>query len=171
MATIGGAVMSKGALLHDVGMSSVPDHVLLKPGPLDAQDLVVLKKHVGAGLAAIEGIEMRLGRPHAALRLVKEMALSHHERWDGAGYPQGLAGEAIPPSARVIALVDAYLAMTSRRVFRAPMSHAHAVAQLRAGRCRDFDPGVLDAFLGIEAEFEAITRPFSDTEMVASQRP
>lgn len=96
--------------------------------------------------------------------MAKEIALSHQEKWDGSGYPQGLAGEAIPISARLMALADVYDAVISRRVYKDAMPHERAVEIIAAGRGCHFDPDVADAFLAIEDEFRAIARRFSDAD-------
>ena len=98
------------------------------------------------------------------LRLAKEIAYSHQEKWDGSGYPEGLKGEAIPLSARLMALADVYDALISRRVYKEGMPHEQALAIISAGRGQHFDPDVVDAFLQLDTEFRAIAAQYADTD-------
>lgn len=152
----------KSAPLHDIGKVGIPDHILLKPGPLTAQEFELMKTHTTIGCAAIERAERALGMELDFLRLAKEIALSHQEKWDGSGYPQGLAGDAIPVSARLMAVADVYDALISRRVYKPAFSHERALEVLREGRGRHFDPDVLDAFLAVHEDFHAIALSHAD---------
>lgn len=127
-----------GALLHDVGKIAVPDAILLKPGALTDEEQLVMRKHPGTGYAIVNRIEF--------LHEAAEIVHSHHERFDGSGYPQGLKGEAIPLGARLFAVVDVYDAITSIRPYRTPMSHAAALDLIKQGSGRDFDPQVVEVF-------------------------
>ena len=134
----------QAASLHDVGKAAVPDAILNKPGPLDDEEWVFMRRHPIIGervLAAAPPLS------HAS-RLVR----SSHERMDGQGYPDGLAGEQIPLGARIIAVCDAYDAMTSNRPYRAPMSPEGAVSELRRCAATQFDPVVVDAFVAVLEE-------------------
>ncbi len=153
--------------LYDVGEHAVPDRVLLKPGALSADELALMKAHTIKGHEAIALVEQALAaaEPSAALpAFVKGMALSHHERWDGTGYPQGLFGDQIPVCARVVALVDTYDALTSDRVYKSGVPHADAVAIIAKGREKQFDPDMVDAFVDLEAGFGAIAQLHADTD-------
>lgn len=108
--------------------------------------------------------ERALGTQVEFLTLAKEIAYSHQEKWDGSGYPQGLAGDAIPLSARLMALADVYDALIARRVYKEPMTHEQAVEIIRAGRGSHFDPDITDAFLVIRETFRAIAQRFADTD-------
>ena len=152
----------KSAPLHDIGKVGIPDHILLKPGRLTPEEFAVMKTHTILGREAIEHAEKQLNHTLPFLALAKEIALSHHERWDGSGYPAGLAGTSIPIPARLMAVADVYDALISRRVYKPPMSHAEAVAIISAGRGTHFDPDVLDAFLDLNGEFAEIARRFGD---------
>lgn len=157
-------LMAKSAILHDIGKVGIPDHILHKPGKLDAAEWEIMKTHAKLGSDAIELAEKDAERPVAFLALAKEIAHWHHEKWDGKGYPDGLAGEAIPLSARLMALADVFDALTTRRVYKPPMSFAAARDLIVAGRGGHFDPDVVDAFLTIHEEFRAIAERYADTE-------
>ena len=157
-------MLFKSAPLHDIGKVGIPDRILLKPGRLTPEEFEIMKTHTTLGRDAIEHAERALGTNVDFLRLAKEIAYSHQEKWDGSGYPQGLVGEAIPLSARLMAVADVYDALISRRIYKTPMSHAQAVEVMRAGRGSHFDPDVVDAFLAIEDEFKATAERFSDSD-------
>ena len=157
-------LLYKSAPLHDIGKVGVPDRILLKPGKLTAEEFEVMKQHTTMGRDAIAQAEARLGRSVPFLALAKEIAYAHQEKWDGSGYPLGLRGDAIPVSARLMALADVYDALISKRVYKAAMPHEQAVALIAEGRERHFDPDVCDAFLAIQAQFQAIAAQFSDGE-------
>lgn len=155
-------LLFKSAPLHDIGKVGIPDHILLKPGRLDADEWAIMKTHAVIGRDAIEPAEQALGIRVDFLRYAKEIAYGHHEKWDGSGYPQGLAGDAIPVSARLMALADVYDALISKRVYKAPMPHAVAAGLIVEGRGSHFDPDVVDAFLLRQAEFERIAVRYAD---------
>jgi putative two-component system response regulator len=152
----------KSAPLHDIGKVGIPDHILLKPGKLTAEEFEVMKTHTTLGREAIERAERDLGVEVAFLRFAKEIAQSHQEKWDGSGYPEGLAGEAIPLSARLMALADVYDALISRRVYKPPFTHEDALAVIAKGRGTHFDPDVYDAFLDVADEFLRIAQQYAD---------
>ncbi len=155
-------LLTRSAPLHDVGKVGIPDAVLLKPGKLTPQEWEIMKTHARMGALAIEQAEKDLEQPVAFLALAKEIANWHHERWDGDGYPDGLAGDAIPISARLMALADVFDAVISRRVYKPAMSFAEARRIISAGRGKHFDPDVTDAFLAGFEDFVAIARRYSD---------
>ena len=157
-------LLFKSAPLHDIGKVGIPDRILLKPGRLDAAEFEIMKTHTTLGRESIEMAEMRLGRTVPFLSLAKEIAYSHQEKWDGSGYPEGLAGDAIPISGRLMAVADVYDALISRRAYKEPMTHEQAVAIIRDGRAKHFDPDIVDAFLAIEDQFRAIAQRFADNE-------
>ena len=154
----------KSAPLHDIGKVGIPDRILLKPGRLTTEEFEVMKTHPALGRDAIEHAEKQLGMTVDFLACAKEIAYSHQEKWDGSGYPEGLAGTDIPLSARLMALADVYDALISRRVYKAPMSHAAATEIILAGLGSHFDPDVVDAFLAIQDEFLSIAQRFADSE-------
>ena len=125
--------------MHDIGKVGVPDAVLLKPGPLDPEQTAVMRRHVMVGVE----IARQLRSAASVIPIIRH----HHERYDGAGYPDGLVGVAIPPIAMIISICDAYDAMTSDRPYRAAMSPAAAIAELRRGAETQWDPELVDRFL------------------------
>jgi putative two-component system response regulator len=157
-------LLFKSAPLHDIGKVGIPDHILLKPGPLTAAEFEIMKTHTTIGYNSIARAEQTLGVQVDFLVLAKEIALSHQEKWDGSGYPEALAGDAIPVSARLMAVADVYDALISKRVYKAAMSHEQALAIMAKGRGAHFDPDILDAFLQCHEDFRAIARQYSDEE-------
>ena len=154
----------KSAPLHDIGKVGIPDSILLKPGKLTPEEWDIMKTHAAIGRDAIERAENTLGGEWPFLRFAKEITHSHHEKWDGSGYPQGLRGEAIPISARLMALADVYDALISKRVYKPPMSHQEARAIIIEGKGTHFDPDVVDAFLDAEPEFCRIAEQYADRD-------
>lgn len=157
-------LLYKSAPLHDIGKVGIPDAILLKPGKLTAEEFEVMKTHTTLGRDAIVAAEKLIDAPSTFLRLAREIATYHQEKWDGTGYPEGLAGEAIPLSARLMAVADVYDALISRRVYKPPFPHEKAVAIILEGRGKHFDPAMVDAFMEVEPEFHAIAERFSDSE-------
>jgi putative two-component system response regulator len=129
------------APLHDVGKVAVPDAVLLKPGRLTPQERVVIETHAEQGYRLLRGSSSKV------LEMAASIAWTHHERWDGTGYPRRLAGEDIPVEGRIVAIADVYDALTADRVYRRAMPIERALAVMREGRGSQFDPGLLDLFL------------------------
>ena len=150
--------------LHDLGTVGVPDRILLKPSSLTPDEFEIIKTHTTLALDALVSAEQTLGIPLGQLEIAKELAYSHHEKWDGSGYPQGLVGEKIPLSARLMAIADVYDALISDRVYRAGMPHDQAVGIIFQGRDSHFDPDMVDAFIEIQDDFHAVAQRFSDTE-------
>lgn len=134
----------RGALLHDIGKMGVPDSVLSKPGPLTDDEWVLMRRHPELAVEFLSGIDY--------LRDSLDIPASHHERWDGTGYPAGLAGTRIPRAARMFAVVDVYDAVTSDRPYRRPLALDDAVALLRQGSGSHFDPEVVQAFVSLLEE-------------------
>jgi len=160
--TIG--LLFRAAPLHDVGNSGVPDRILLKPGPLSQEELDIIKTHPVLGRNAIDQIRTTAGVSTEFLEIAREIVYSHQERWDGQGYPQALAGERIPLSARVMAIADAYDGLTSDRVYRAGVAHDKAVQQIFQERAAQFDPDMVDAFIEVQHEFAAIAERYADSD-------
>ncbi|MDD0810107.1 two-component system response regulator [Curvibacter sp. RS43] len=157
-------LLYKSAPLHDIGKVGIPDHILLKPGKLTPDEFEIMKTHTTLGYLAIDRAEKSLGMNLPFLAPAKEIALYHQEKWDGSGYPEGLVGEAIPLSARLMAVADVYDALISRRVYKGAMTHDEAMAILRQGRGQHFDPDVFDAFLEVENDFRRIAISLSDPD-------
>jgi putative two-component system response regulator len=155
-------LLFKSAPLHDIGKVGIPDHILLKPGRLTTEEFDVMKSHARLGCDSLEKAEQELGMPVAFFRLAKEIAHFHHEKWNGTGYPEGLSGDAIPASARLMALADVYDALISQRIYKVSMSHDLTVSELVKGRGVHFDPDVVDAFLALQDEFQEIAARYAD---------
>jgi putative two-component system response regulator len=155
-------LLTRSAPLHDIGKVGIPDAILQKPGKLTPEEWAIMKTHAKLGSDAIEQAEQDVEQPVAFLTLAKEIARWHHEKWDGGGYPDGLAGEAIPISARLMALADVFDALISRRVYKPPMPFEEARALIAAERGRHFDPDVVDAFLAAYDDFVAIATRYHD---------
>jgi CHASE2 domain-containing sensor protein len=138
------------SLLHDVGKVAVPDAILTKPGPLTEDEWAVMRRH------AAEGAAMLAGSRAPVMRMAEEIALTHHERWDGTGYPNGLAGEAIPLTGRICAVCDVFDALRSQRPYKEPWTLEDALDEIAHERGRHFDPAVVDAFLGMVADLDPV---------------
>ncbi len=152
----------KTSPLHDIGKVGVPDSILFKAGRLTVDEFAEMKKHSSFGGQTLMEVERQLVVPESFVRMAHEIAMYHHERWDGSGYPLGLAGENIPLSARIVALADAYDALTRTRMYKSPCSPTEARAAVERERGRQFDPAVVDAFLVAENTFYEIAASFVD---------
>ncbi|KAF1053112.1 MAG: Cyclic di-GMP phosphodiesterase [Stenotrophomonas maltophilia] len=157
-------LMARSALLHDIGKVAVPDRILLNPGHLEDAERRLLQSHTTAGRNALAAAERKLGHSAEFLRHAREMAYGHHEWWDGSGFPEGVSGEQIPLSARMLALVDAYDELTSRHAYRAPLPPLEATERIRAGAGSHFDPQVVDAFLAVAPAFGDIAVEHADSD-------
>lgn len=168
------ALVVKAAPLHDIGKVGIPDAILLKPGRLTPEEFEIMKTHPQIGADAISrAMEQALaghGLPSPEqvqgafdfLDVAREISLGHHEKWDGSGYPAGVAGEEIPVSARLMALADVFDALMSRRVYKAPMNPEEVTRIIVEGRGQHFDPQVVDAFLDLQAQFAEIAGQLAD---------
>ncbi len=152
----------KLAPLHDIGKVGIPDAILLKKGKLTQEEFEIMKTHPTLGGNAIAMAESGLPTPNRFLHIAREIATGHHEKWDGSGYPLGLKEDAIPISARLMAVADVYDALISRRIYKRPFLHTDAVAYILQGNGRHFDPDVADAFLSIQEEFRLIAEKYQD---------
>jgi len=141
--------------LHDIGKVGIPDSILLKPGKLNDDERAVMERHTIIGADTLISIRDRIGSD-AFIDMAIDIALAHHERWDGTGYPFGISGQEIPLSARLVALADVYDALTSPRVYKPAMSHGRAAEIIREGRGTHFDPRVVDAFDAVEDAFDLV---------------
>ena len=168
------AELAIASSLHDVGKVGIPDSVLLKPSRLTAAERRAMQLHTQLGAECLASIQKQLGDDDF-LELAREIAYSHHEHWDGSGYPCGLQGRQIPLPARIVALADVYDALTSARPYKQPMSHAAAREWIASRYGSQFDPEVVEAFIGREAEFRRISEAcfgsaepeFDDSELTA----
>jgi adenylate cyclase len=154
-------LLCKSAPLHDIGKVGVSDRILLKPGKLTAQEFEEMKKHAIYGRDTILAAERKLGNS-SFLRFARDIAYTHHERWDGSGYPEGLKGEQIPIPGRLMALVDTYDAITSKRVYKSQLSHEEAVQIIIGAKGTQFDPEVVEAFLKVKEDFCQIALSYAD---------
>ena len=159
-------LLYKSAPLHDVGKVGIPDAILLKPGKLTDDEFKIMKTHATLGAEALEVAEKELGS-NSFMRFAREIAETHHEKWDGSGYPKGLKGDNIPISGRLMAVADVYDALISKRVYKPAFPHEKAMGIIREGRGAHFDPDVVDALDAVEAEFQDIAAQFADTAEAA----
>ena len=155
-------VLAKSAPLHDIGKVGIPDYILLKPGKLTPAEWEIMKTHTVLGADAIEQAEADAERPVEFLAVAKQIARHHHERWDGSGYPDGLAGEAIPISARLMTLADVFDALTTRRVYKDPIPIDETTRMIVALSGTQFDPCVVEAFLKERDNFIEIAERYRD---------
>ena len=153
--------LKRSAPLHDMGKVGIKDAILNKPGKLTEEEFADMKRHTTIGGDAFH--EARIMMNEASfLDLAEQLARSHHEKWDGTGYPDGLSGREIPLFARIMAIADVYDALISKRPYKEPMPHEVAVKIIMEGHGKHFDPDIADAFLAIEQEFHHIAQTFND---------
>lgn len=155
-------LLYKTAPLHDIGKVGIPDHILLKPGSFTDEEFELMKTHTTLGKEAMDRAEKicRVIETPDFIRVARDIIYSHHERWDGSGYPLGLKGDEIPLAGRLMAVADVYDALISKRVYRPALSHGEAVKIIRRGRATHFDPDITDAFQDIEEKFRQISLQF-----------
>ena len=154
--------LTRSAPLHDIGKVGIPDHILLKHGELTEDEMRIMQTHAKLGSDAIEMAEKDIETPLPFFAIAKEIAHWHHEKWDGSGYPDGLAGEAIPVAARLMALADVFDALISTRVYKPAMAYDVARDIIASERGKHFDPDVTDTFLAGFEDFVAIARRYLD---------
>lgn len=154
-------MISKSAALHDIGKVAIPDAILLKPGRLDAGERAIMQTHCAHGRDAI-AVACQNADGSSYLRYAVDIAYSHHERWDGQGYPEGMRGAAIPLAARLMAIADVYDALISKRVYKPAFPHHEVVGIIAAERGQQFDPDMVDAFLRVAGQFEEIALSHRD---------
>jgi putative two-component system response regulator len=173
-------LLEQAALLHDVGKIGVPDSILLKPGKLDPEEMERMQRHCGYGHRIFEGMSAEESTAYAAhtslgarmiqqcrapvLRLAAQIALTHHEKWDGSGYPRGLAGTAIPLEGRITAVADVFDALSSQRPYKPPFPLEKCFTILEEGRGKHFDPQILDAFFARRDEIVDVQLACADVE-------
>ncbi len=154
------------AALHDIGKQAIPDEVLIKPGMLSESQRRVMQRHTVIADQLLEGLDASQD-DEQLIRTIRQVVRSHHERWDGGGYPDGLCGEDIPWPARIMAVADVYDALTSRRIYKLPMGHDQACRIITEGSGTWFDPQVVEAFTALAADLAAI----SQAERTTIERP
>jgi putative two-component system response regulator len=152
--------------LHDIGKVGIPDSVLLCPGRLSEEQYEIMKAHTTIGAETLEAAMQQYGGV-PFLQMARDVALTHHERWDGKGYPHGLAGEEIPLCGRIVAVADVYDALRSRRVYKDAFSHPIARGIIVDGRGTQFDPRIVDAFLDCEGRFAELHDEFTEQLLYA----
>jgi putative two-component system response regulator len=155
-------LLYKVAPLHDVGKVGIPDSILHKPGKLTDDEFEIMKTHAALGGNAFASAVAGLDISSTFLDVACQIAMSHHEKWDGSGYPAGLRGDDIPIPARLMALADVYDAMSCRRVYKSAIAHDDVTSIILEGRGKHFDPDVVDAFLEIQPQFVAIAEKYKD---------
>ena len=154
--------IAKASPLHDIGKIAIPDHILLKPGKHTPEEFEIMKTHSVKGESMLQHSIREMGGDNAMLAFACQIARSHHERWDGSGYPDGLAGEAIPLAARLMAVADVYDALRSRRPYKKAFEHREAVDLIVQGGGSHFDPLLVEAFLALENQFSEIATKLAD---------
>jgi putative two-component system response regulator len=142
----------------------IPDHILLKPAKFTDEEFEIMKTHTTMGRNAILAAEALIDQPFSFLHLAREIAYTHQEKWDGTGYPEGLSGDDIPISGRLMAIADVYDALISRRVYKSGMPHEKALEIIRQGSGTHFDPDMVDAFMEIADRIHEIALKYQDTE-------
>lgn len=157
------ALLYKSAPLHDIGKIAIPDAILRKPGKLTGDEFAIMKTHAMLGGRAIANAQNNLGVDSGFLHVAGQIAETHHEKWDGSGYPNGLKGSEIPLAGRLMAIADVYDALISERVYKPAMPHEEAVSIILAERGRHFDPKLVDVFAEIEGRFAKIQANFGDS--------
>jgi len=170
------ALIAKATPLHDIGKVGIPDQILLKPGRLTPEEFDIMKEHAQIGADAIEeAIQQVLGQNSELLKAprdessllfletARQIAIGHHEKWDGSGYPRGLAGDSIPVCARLMALADVFDALICRRHYKKVFPMTEVVEIISDGRGKHFDPDIVDAFLNLQGQFTEIAARYPDT--------
>ncbi|HNQ24072.1 MAG TPA: HD domain-containing phosphohydrolase [Phycisphaerae bacterium] len=162
--------LQRAVPLHDIGKVAIPDSILLKPGKLTPEERVIMQTHTEVGTRTIQSIIART--PGVSfLHMAEGIASGHHERWDGNGYPRGLAGENIPLAARIASVADVYDALTTQRVYKAAMPHERALQIIKEGTGTQFDPEIVQAFLTREGDFATLAKELIDTPAPAPAAP
>ena len=159
--------LMRASYLHDIGKVGIPDSILLKPGKLSAEEFTAIKRHCELGASVLRKAESRIGSL-SFFTMAIQIALSHHERWDGVGYPHRVAGVEIPLSARIMALADVYDALRSRRSYKEPMDHERACSIIREDAAKQFDPEIVKTFNVCHDEFREISSEFSEQSAIVS---
>jgi putative two-component system response regulator len=144
--------------MHDIGKISTPDSILKKPGPLDPEEMATMRLHCEAGAQIIE--QAQSDTP--LFKMAKEIALSHHEKWDGTGYPNRLAGDSIPVSGRVVAIADVFDALTTKRPYKSPWPLDKTFDFMRENAGKHFDPELIEIFISLRNEITEVQQRFAE---------
>ncbi len=153
-------LLFKTAPLHDIGKVGIPDNILLKPGRLTQEEFEIMKQHVKLGVDALSHDEEYVNEAGGFINVAIEIVATHHEKYDGTGYPNTLKGEEIPLSGRLMAIIDVYDALTSNRVYKPAFLHEEAMKIIESERGKHFDPEITDAFIEIQDRIQEISREF-----------
>lgn len=160
------SLLFKTAPLHDIGKIGIPDHILLKPGPLTDAEWEIMKTHTTIGESVLLSAEQQYtderGHAEDVVLLGVQIAGSHHEKWDGSGYPRGLAGRSIPLPARIMALADMYDTLVTERIYKKEWTHEQALEEIRSKSGTHFDPVIVDAFVAQQEKFKSTAEKFRD---------
>lgn len=159
-------IIAACAVLHDIGKVGIPDRILNKPGAYGPDEFDAMKRHTVLGRDTLRDMQAATADSSHFFDLAGELTYSHHEKWDGSGYPLGLAGEAIPLAARLMTLADVYDSLISARVYKAGQSHDKVLAMIVQARGTHFDPDVVDAFLACASEFQRISDGFASRRRI-----
>ncbi|HMM32420.1 MAG TPA: response regulator [Clostridia bacterium] len=154
------SLIARASTMHDIGKVSIPDCILMKPGKLTPEEFDVMKGHTITGSSFIDSLGNSADEEY--MYYARQICRHHHERWDGTGYPDGLGGEKIPLSARIVAVADVYDALVSKRVYKPAFSHETAADIIRAGKGSQFDPLLIEAFNGVSETFQSIALLHND---------
>jgi putative two-component system response regulator len=152
----------RSSVLHDIGKVAIPDAILMSPRKFTKEELAIMKRHTVVGGEALERAIEELGMEATFLSVGRDIAYGHHERWDGEGYPRGARGDEIPLSARIVALVDVYDALTSERRYKQALSHEETCRMIEEGRGTHFDPELVDIFLEVNEKFQKVRRQHAE---------
>jgi len=152
----------QAAPMHDIGKIGVADSILMKPGPLTDEEWVAMRQHPLMGSLILTGSDS------VVIKLAETVAMTHHEKWDGSGYPRGLRGEEIPLAGRIVAVADVFDALTTKRPYKEPFAVDRSFNILREGRERHFDPAALDAFFEVEDEILGIKDAYQNMDVRAA---
>ncbi|MBD3767700.1 MAG: response regulator [Gammaproteobacteria bacterium] len=155
-------MIAKSAPLHDIGKITIPDHILLKPGKLTDEEFAIMKTHAQKGYDILRSASANMGDYGDFLTMAQQVALTHHEKWDGTGYPNGLAGREIPLAGRLMAIVDVYDALRSARPYKHALSHEQALVILQEGKGSHFDAQLVDAFVRIGDVVKTFSEQWQD---------
>jgi putative two-component system response regulator len=147
--------LERGVPLHDIGKVAIPDYILLKKGKLSHEETAIMRKHAEAGAETIRSVRMQ-SPDFTMLEVAEQIARSHHEWFDGSGYPAGLSGQRIPLVARIVAVADAYDAITTRRPYKGPIPHETAVTLIQEASGTQFDPAIVEALVRVAAQFDLL---------------
>ena len=155
-------IFFKTSPLHDIGKVGIPDHILLKPGKLTSAEFDIMKTHTKIGRNAILNAEKLLNAPAPFLFYAREIAYTHHEKWNGKGYPKGISGNNIPVSGRIMAVADVYDALVTKRIYKPAFTHREAIDTIKEESGKHFDPEMVEVFLEIADQFYEVSQQYSD---------